>query len=197
VCQDGCLAITAYSLCNSVDLTTAEVIEPFSESRLGLGLRPLFLPFETVGGAVSGDPPGPLAHFSAYDTHQSRIALRTFEQIREPVTMPRDGMAPWESRLTSPQEPGLRVGSGSCRICGEGAASSRERPSRNVWRRIPARPVCPLSRPCCGDGAVPWSWSSVERDGAWKSRPEGESSRAEISSHRGDPAPPRPDDPAR
>ncbi len=81
--QDGRLAITAYSLCSSLGLSTAELIESLSESRPGLGSPPPLLPFEPVGGAVNVDPPG---HLTEYDTRQARIALRTFEQIREPVT---------------------------------------------------------------------------------------------------------------
>lgn len=83
--QSDRLAITAYSLCNGLGRTTAEVIESLSASRTGLGPPPFHLSFETVCGAVQGELPAPPAQLSAYDTHQARIALQTFEEMRAPL----------------------------------------------------------------------------------------------------------------
>jgi 3-oxoacyl-[acyl-carrier-protein] synthase-1 len=83
--QGAPLAITAYSLCNCLGRTTAQVIDSLSESRTGLGPPPFSLPFETVCGAVRGELPKLPAQHSAYDAHQARIALQTFEEIRGPL----------------------------------------------------------------------------------------------------------------
>jgi 3-oxoacyl-[acyl-carrier-protein] synthase-1 len=85
VSQSGPLAITAYSLCNCLGRTTAEVVDSLSASRSGLGRPPFSLPFETVCGAVRGELPKPPADLSAYDAHQARIALQTFEEMRPPL----------------------------------------------------------------------------------------------------------------
>lgn len=81
----GGVAITGYSLCNCLGRSTEEVVESLSASRSGLGVPPFDLPFETVCGTVSGELTPPTSEFRVYDTRQMRIALQTFEQIREPV----------------------------------------------------------------------------------------------------------------
>lgn len=82
---NGGLTITAYSLCNCLGLTTREVIASLAVSSTGLGPPPFPLPFETVCGSVRGELPELPAKFSAYDTHQARIALHTLEEIRAPL----------------------------------------------------------------------------------------------------------------
>lgn len=82
---NGGLTITAYSLCNCLGLTTREVIASLARSSTGLGPPPFPLPFETVCGVVRGELPELPAKFSAYDTHQARIALHTLEEIRAPL----------------------------------------------------------------------------------------------------------------
>ncbi len=82
----GPLAITAYSVCNGMGLTTQEVVSALSESRSGLAPPSFALPFETVCGEVTGDLPHPPEHLSIYDTHQARIALRVLEEIRLPLS---------------------------------------------------------------------------------------------------------------
>ena len=81
----GGLAITGYSLCNALGRTTSEVVEALSASRTGLGPPPCPLPFETVCGAVRGKLPALPAAYTAYDCHQARIALQTFEEMRPPL----------------------------------------------------------------------------------------------------------------
>jgi len=77
--------ITAYSTCNGLGRTTAEVVENLAASRRGLGPCPIDVPFETVCGFVPGDLPAPPDEFAAWDTRILRIGLHGFAEVAEPV----------------------------------------------------------------------------------------------------------------
>ncbi len=73
--------ITAYSLCNGLGSSTAEVVAGLRAGRSGLRPCPLDVPFATVCGFV----PGPLdalpPSLAGYDTRQARLALRALEEL--------------------------------------------------------------------------------------------------------------------
>lgn len=80
-------AITAYSMCNALGLSTAEVVAALAEGRSGL-TKPLFeLPFETYCGAIrSEDLPAPPPHISLrYDSHLLRMLLLPYAEVVMPV----------------------------------------------------------------------------------------------------------------
>jgi 3-oxoacyl-[acyl-carrier-protein] synthase-1 len=74
--------ITAYSLCNALGLTTAEVAEALFAGRSGLGPPPIEVPFETVCGALPAAPPAAL---SRYDTRVFRMVLAALEGMEREV----------------------------------------------------------------------------------------------------------------
>lgn len=75
--------VTAYSLCNALGGSTAEVISALAAGRSGIGTPRLDLPFETLTGNVDAALPPPPQALSSYDTRLTRMALLAY-----------DGMAP-------------------------------------------------------------------------------------------------------
>ena len=82
--------ITAYSLCNAMGMTTAEVVDALRAGRSGLGPCP---PEIGLTGAATpatvGAMPGPLpalpARLAAYDTRLTRIAALAVAELQGPL----------------------------------------------------------------------------------------------------------------
>src|SRR5579872_5980608 len=74
--------ITAYGMCNSLGITTSEVIAALGEGRASLSAPPLDLPFETICGALPAKLPELPAEHSAVDSRISRIAALALENVR-------------------------------------------------------------------------------------------------------------------
>ena len=86
--------ITAYSLCNAMGMTTAEVVEALGAGRSGLGPCPPEIGLVGLGGAepgriMVGAMPGALpalpARLAAYDTRLTRIAALAVAELRGPL----------------------------------------------------------------------------------------------------------------
>ena len=78
--------ITAWSAANALGRTVAEVVASLAEGRSGLGPPPLELPFPTVFGLVPGPLPELPPELAAHEARQSRLALLSVEELREPVS---------------------------------------------------------------------------------------------------------------
>ena len=76
-------AVTAYSMCNGLGATTAEVLAALSEGRPGLSPAPLELPFETVCGVVAADLPLPKlpASLAKCDSRITRMAALALAEV--------------------------------------------------------------------------------------------------------------------
>lgn len=83
--------ITAYSLCNAMGMTTAEVVQGLAAGRSGLGPCPpeIGLGGGALAGAVVGAMPGPLpalpARLAAFDTRLTRIVAIAVDELRGPL----------------------------------------------------------------------------------------------------------------
>lgn len=74
--------ITAYGMCNSLGVTTAEVIASLAAGRASLSAPPLDLPFETVCGVLPADLPELPAAHSGVDSRISRIAALALQDVQ-------------------------------------------------------------------------------------------------------------------
>jgi len=81
------MPITAFSLCNALGTTTAEVLANLRAGGSGLSPASFDLPFETWCGAVRDALEPVPARLVAYDTRQVRIGLRVLEEIRPQVEL--------------------------------------------------------------------------------------------------------------
>src|SRR5437588_7611625 len=79
------IPVTAFSLCNALGATTAQVLENLGAGKTGLRPSPVDLPFETHCGAVPDPLEAVPARHSAFDTRQARIGLRVLEEMRPAV----------------------------------------------------------------------------------------------------------------
>ncbi len=79
--------ITAYSLCNCMGVTTAEVLAALAAGRSGLGPCPaeFGLAWPATVGVVPGELPALPTRLADYDTRQARIAALALEELREPL----------------------------------------------------------------------------------------------------------------
>jgi len=79
------LPVTAFSLCNALGTTTAEVLANLRAGSSGLRPANLDLPFETWCGAVRDVLEPVPARLLAYDTRQVRLGLRVLEELRPQI----------------------------------------------------------------------------------------------------------------
>jgi 3-oxoacyl-[acyl-carrier-protein] synthase-1 len=79
--------ITAYSLCNCMGVTTAEVLAALAAGRSGLGPCPaeFGLAWPATVGVVPGELPALPTRLADYDTRQARIAALALEEMRGPL----------------------------------------------------------------------------------------------------------------
>jgi 3-oxoacyl-[acyl-carrier-protein] synthase-1 len=79
--------ITAYSLCNCMGVTTAEVLAALAAGRSGLGPCPaeFGLAWPATVGVVPGELPALPTRLADYDTRQARIAALALEELRGPL----------------------------------------------------------------------------------------------------------------
>lgn len=78
-------AITAWSVCTALGVTTRETVEALREGRSGLRTPPVALPFETVCGALPAALPRLPAPLARYESPVARIIAQLHEEVRGPV----------------------------------------------------------------------------------------------------------------
>lgn len=79
--------VTAFSLCNALGATTAQVLANLRAGNTGLRPSPIDLPFETQCGAIPDALEAPPARLSSHDTRQVRIGLRVLEELRPAIEL--------------------------------------------------------------------------------------------------------------
>ncbi len=73
--------VTAFSLCNALGATTAEVLAGLEAGRSGIGAPRLELPFETVTGNVTAELPPPPRSIAEHDSRLARMALLAYDGL--------------------------------------------------------------------------------------------------------------------
>ena len=77
--------VTAYSLCNALGRTTADVLERLWMEQTGLKACPFGLPFATQVGLVPGELHELPREYRAFDTRQTRIAKLAIDGMKQPI----------------------------------------------------------------------------------------------------------------
>jgi 3-oxoacyl-[acyl-carrier-protein] synthase-1 len=81
--------ITAYTLCNALGLTTAEVLKSLRAGESGLRPGVARVPFETAAGALPEVLPALPESLSAFDTLQTRMLVHLLRDLDKPLAAAR------------------------------------------------------------------------------------------------------------